>query len=161
MHTTYTSSTAYLPNSNTNISLFLPQSDLSHNNISELLPSSSLLACCLGEPVERGHCTNCTHCMYRKSRFFIYLRTTISLLSPDAVICCSYFINVVLGIIGLKAAKLHIINCNKWKASGYIYCSTLHCCSSGTDSEKKETSLLLVAEDTSDLRIQLQQKPCG
>lgn len=77
------------------------------------------------EPVERGHCTNCTQCMPRKSWFYIYLRTTVSLLSPDAVICCSYFINVLLTIIGLKAAKLHIINCNKWKAWGYIYCSTV------------------------------------
>jgi len=34
---------------------------------------------------------------------------------PDTVICCSYFINVLLTIIGLKAAKLHIINCNKWR----------------------------------------------
>lgn len=106
-------------------SLSLPQSDLlliiifqSYN------PSSSSLACSLREPVERGHCTNCTRCVYRGSPFYIYLRTTISLLSPDAVICCSYFINVLLAIIGLKAAKLHIINCNKWKASGCIYCST-------------------------------------
>lgn len=41
---------------------------------------------------------------------------TWELLSPDAAICWSYFINVLLTIIGLKAAKLHIMNCNKLRA---------------------------------------------
>lgn len=143
-HPTYTSNTAYVQKSNTNNSLFLPQSDLRVIKIFQIYYlSSSLLACCLRESVERGHCTNCIHCMHRKRPFFIYSRTTISPLYPDAAICCSYFINVLLGNIGLKAAKLCSINCNKWKASGYIYRFTLHCCSSGTDSERKNYPSLL------------------
>lgn len=64
------------------------------------------------------------HRMHRKYIYSIFTwKLLYPLLSPDAVICCSYFINVLLTIIGLKAAKLHIINCNKWKAWGYIYCS--------------------------------------
>lgn len=58
----------------------------------------------------------------RQEQIYISLTTTISLLSPHAVICCIYFINVLLAVIGLKAAKLHIIN-NKW-AAGCIYCFT-------------------------------------
>lgn len=74
------------------------------------------------EPVERGHCTNC---MTGSPVLYLLESYPVSLSSPDAVFCCSYFINVLLTIIGMKAAKLHIINCNKWRASGYIYCSTV------------------------------------
>lgn len=74
------------------------------------------------EPVERGHCTNC---MTGSLVLYLLESYPVSLSSPDAVFCCSYFINVLLTIIGMKDAKLHIINCNKWRASGYIYCSTV------------------------------------
>lgn len=98
--------------------------------------------------------------------FYIYLRTTpFPPSSPDAVICCSYFINVLLTIIGLKAAEWHIINCNKWKPSGYIYCSTVallqlwNWFSKKKKGGKKEKSLRLVTEDACDSRIELQRKP--
>lgn len=41
-------------------------------------------------------------------------------LSPDAVICCSYFITVLLAIIGLEDAKLYITVCNKQKTWGDV-----------------------------------------
>lgn len=65
----------------------------------------------------------CTHCMHAQEEPVLYLLghySTVSLLSPDAVIC--YFINVFLTIIVPKAAKLHIMNCNKLRTWGCIHC---------------------------------------
>ncbi len=88
-----------------------------------LLRDHSVTLTYVWEPAERGHCAN-TAWTGRADSIFTW-ELLYPLLSPDAVICCSYFVNVLLTIIGLKAAKLHIINCNKWKAWGYIYCSTV------------------------------------
>lgn len=104
-------------------------------------------------------CQLLIHSKYGRRQFYISFTTSISRLSPRAVICCSYFINVLLAVIGLKAAKQHIINCNKWKAAGWIYCFMGSHAAALEVTQKVETFACPVADYISDLRRKLLRKP--
>lgn len=112
---------------------------------------------CLKKPAEKLQCQLLTHWKYGRSHVYITLTTTI--LSPHAVICCSYFITVLLDVIGLKAAKQHIMNCKKWKAVGCIYCFMGSHAAALEVTQNVKTFSCPVADYISDLRIKLLRKP--
>lgn len=105
-------------------------------------------------------CQLLIHWKHGRSQFYISLTTAISLLSPHAVICCRYFINVLLAVTGLKAAKQHIINWNKWKAAGCVCCFTGSRAAALEVTQNVKTSLSPVADYISDLSWNLLQKAC-